>query len=184
MLKIFQHNKELIVRNMIVLFFLLICICSCSEEQKHIREANRIMRSYTNYMKNCEHFHLKSFGGRMMTDIKEISLSYKKKENVNINKARRLFVLNSEKLLNLINTDEIIRHYLHIYPFVIKNIELSLFFCDDHGKSVSSEYIALVFYAKGNICYYKFDLAIDNFQQVYEEPYEEALKIVINSKDL
>lgn len=161
----------------IIYFFLLTCLFSCKEEPKHIQEAYRVMKNFTNYMENSEHFYLISSGGEMMNQINQISLTYEAQRHVDINEARKLFLLNSNKLLNLINKDNGIRSYLHSYPFAIKDARLKLIFCDKKGAFVPSEYIACVFCVHDKVCYYNFDLTINNLKQVFEEPYEEALEI-------
>lgn len=165
------------------IILLLSCLISCKDEPKHVQAAHRLMNRFTSHMQNSEHFHLSGSGGAMMGDIQQVSLTYESQRDVDINEARRLFVTNSERLLNLINTDTVIRPYLHDYPFEVKNLDFSLSFYSKSHKCIQNEFISYVFFARGNICYCNYDMEKKS-QIVFREPYEEALKIVNNSKKL
>ena len=100
-------------------------------------------------------------------------------KKVNVEEARILLITLTKELLDRINSDQQIRPYLDHYPFTEKGISLGLSFYDDQGKRVDNGYVAHLFVAKdGNICYDTYN----HEEDLYEEPYEEALRIVENEQ--
>lgn len=160
-----------------LLILLLTCFFSCEETPKHVQEANRVINIFTAYMENCEHFHLSTAGGAMMNKINKITLKYESCREIGIDKTRRLFVANVNKLLTLINSDLAVRPYLHRYPFTINDLNFSLSFYNKKTRFIQGINISYVFCAKGNIHYCNYD-SEENLNTIFEEPYEEALKIV------
>lgn len=122
--------------------------------------------------------HCYGRGGSMPTDIRSISVNFQVKEKATIEESRILFVSIYEKFRNIINRHEDIRPFLREYPFPCQRIELGLsYYSPDKQKNLqkSFEYVSCI---KGNIRYAKRDPLTGRYETVYQEPYEEALRIV------
>lgn len=119
-------------------------------------------------------------GGAMMDDVKMISLSFTSFHGFTIEEARQYYVEIAEKYLLLINENEKLRPYLHNYPFDFHNIQFDIGFHDVETRKWSKDSVAFVFCSRkdGIIFYDIYDHEKDKLIDVYEEPYEEALKIV------
>lgn len=126
-----------------------------------------------------EGFNLSSSGGAMMGDIQQITLDYEICLNLNVEEARILFIKHAEALLFQINNDLEIRRYLHNYPFTSRNIFFKLTFSTANGAFVDPPYIAFVTLdTKRNfVRYLVHDIKNDSLKTVYEEPYDDALRI-------
>lgn len=111
-----------------------------------------------------------------MQDVKGYDLHYEAKKNLHVSEVRKLYVNTMENLLKKINNDPILRPYLHTYPFTIENVSIMISFHTSAGKSVSSQYVALVSCLNGNIFYRNY--VNDKFNNIHKEPYAEALRIV------
>lgn len=108
-------------------------------------------------------------GGDGPEGIKIVSLGYKlnSKKELTVNDARKLYVEIVEGLLKQLNQEKIIRPYFVNYPLRSENIEIVLF--ADKGINFVSSF-------RGSIKYEK--KRNGNIETIYEEPYEEAKKLV------
>lgn len=157
---------------------ILLLFTSCVLDPPHVKAAHKIMNSFTKKMKK-EGLSLFASGGSMMGDIQVISLDYETCKSVNIEQARMLFIKEAEALLYQINSDHEIHPYLHDYPFTSRNIFLTIAFCKTDGNFADPPNIAYVMLRthKDLVCYSIYDEQTERLETVYEEPYEEALKI-------
>lgn len=160
-----------------VLSFLLIST-SLHAEQEHIKLINRFNAAFAKELKKEKSMCLFGYGGRMMFDVEEVFMSYQVTQCVSMEEARRLFVEISEKYLVRINGDEKLRPFLHNYPFTINNLDLNLGFKD--AKRQFQKGLAFVMYSKrtGHIVYNSYNSETDMLDTIYEEPYEEAVRLV------
>lgn len=144
----------------------------------HVKAAHRLMNSFDKKMKT-QGFRLSASGGAMMNDIQKIDLDYEICRYLDVSEARLLFVKHAEALLSQINNDSNIRPYLHNYPFTSKNIFLTFSFCKTNGDLVDPPYIAYVAMqtSKNKVRYLVNDEEKNKLKRVYEEPYDEALRI-------
>lgn len=163
------------------LYFMLLVLFLCSAcvlDPPHVKAAQKIMNSFTKKMKK-EGLILVGSGGSMMGDIQEINLDYETCQNVNVEQARMIFIKKTESLMYQINSDPEIRPYLHDYPFTSRNIFLEITFCKTDRDFVKPPNIAYVVLRthKDLVSYSIYDDQTERLATVYEEPYEEALKI-------
>ena len=115
----------------------------------------------------------------MPDDIRILDIDFDSNRYVDISQARELMVSCSQEFLDQINSDEQIRPYLHNYPFTANNIHLGMSFVEKNSsKFIKPPYIAYVTLIKG-IIYYTCDYnPLGALTDLYEEPYEEAVKII------
>jgi hypothetical protein len=114
-------------------------------------------------------------GGGMMYDVESLFMAFVSKKPFEIDSGRKLIVECIQTYLKNVNSSEKIRPFLHNYPFDIRNIKISI-----HGPSTleDSKYISLVTIRGKKISYEK-DMGEDKLlETLFEETFEEALKIV------
>lgn len=156
---------------------MLLIFSSCSSEPIHIQTANQIARDYSiDSYKNYGVISVGS-GGRMMKDVEEIFLAFESYQSADVSKARRLFILLTEGLVDKMNSSSKLRPYLHVYPATYENVDVTLGFSEMDGRS-RQQGISYVYQSKGKVIYTENDDAADRLKRVYEEPYEEAVRIV------
>ena len=147
----------------------------------HVRAAYNVMESFTKKMKK-EGFRSVGSGGAMMDDVQQISLDYEIYQKLDVCQARMLFLKEAEALLHDINCNLKIRPYLHDYPSTCKNIFLTISFVAPNQMFVEPPYIAYVGLHKDKVVYSTFDKDAGKLVNIYEEPYEQALKIYKDTK--
>jgi hypothetical protein len=89
-------------------------------------------------------------------------------------------------LIKKFNEDEEIRPFLVNYPFTYNNIELDLTFPNSRGPQAQGDYVALAMIVNGNVCYAIYDPQKEGnpLRTIHREPYEEALRIVRESREM
>jgi hypothetical protein len=147
-------------------------------KEDYIKLLHRINSKFTNDLKAERQMFLFGSGGRLMDDVELVDLSYHVRRHATIDEARQLYVEAVEKYLNLINSDEKIRPFLRNYPFTINNLEFDIGFVDQNGRYQKDVAFMLYSKRKGKIIYCEDDPKEGLFNTIYEEPYEEAVRIV------
>jgi hypothetical protein len=165
------------------LYLMVLMIFSSCDEPEYIHLSDKIVNAYIKDVKYRYGFHLDGSGGSMMNDITVIRLMFSSINTVKLDQARIIFVDSVENLLNRVNSDEKIRPYLHNFPFTIDNIQLDIGFLKPGGKFVDGEFIATISLIKGKIFYGHYNMSKDRLENLYSEPYEEAIKIVREQND-
>lgn len=163
------------------LFGLVFCGCQVTRpEPYHITLVHQIRDQFIEDVKRDRHLQVYVTGGGLTRDIDEITIGFASAEHVTIEEAREEFILLAENFLYRLNTWEQIRPYLHNFPATIANLSLKLIFLDRNrqNKLISDGKVAYVFVADGNIVYYTSNSETNEPVEIYEEPYEEALRIV------
>ena len=92
-------------------------------------------------------------GGKMLDEIKLLSLSFEYIDTLNIEEIRNLFISCAEIFIKTINENKKIRQFLFEYPVTIKNVELTIFFVTKEGNSVLPPSIAVVSNKDNKISY-------------------------------
>ncbi len=188
-------------------FTLLLSLVSCTSKAYYTeialpsyeKHANEIMATLSKEVKKEYGCIAYSTGGSMPDKVRHISVGFHVYKSVTIEEARETFVLIKEKLIQLMNTHEGIRPYLINYPCTSDMAHINLAFYKKNGNRQPG--VAFVCEGKG-ILYYD-TIAIETIPQtsiieastgkisrtfpareeerlvdLFEEPYEEALKIV------
>ncbi|NGX41897.1 MAG: hypothetical protein K940chlam7_00171 [Chlamydiae bacterium] len=164
------------------LFFLLptflMCAC-CSAMSKDETRMHSIIQKHSVFMKRENKLMLAGSGGSFPDSIHGFTLDYVGYKKLDIEQARILFVRSTQGLLNMINSDEMIRPKLSNFPFTEDNLDFGIAF-EDASKDnyVAQPYVAYVTLIKGDIIYAQFDREKDQFCNEYRESYSEALRIV------
>ncbi len=119
-------------------------------------------------------------GGRMPNDVEEIELNFIAYRKGTIKEAREIEVKGTEKLVKKINEHEKLRPYLREYPVKADRAYISVAFRKKDNTRYSDGSVALAFQARNLLVYCHEDPKTENLEDLFEEPYEEALKIVKN----
>ncbi len=126
---------------------------------------------------------------QMPDDIEMIGLKLKAYRRANIEEARALEVIATNKLLGIINEHEKIRPYLREYPFPPERVCLTFSF--DHPKTKRSQsdgsisFVSHIGYTvdaknpnQNKLLYKRQDAFNDKIIKLYSEPYDEAEALV------
>ena len=161
-----------------LLIVLPMAMVSCFAVGEHCQYANKVMHSYSKKVKKEKDLDAFGMGGELMTNVKSFSLTYVSERKLNIDEARPLIVECIEDLLKDINDYKEIRPYLNDYPFTVKNLEFGIMFMKPNGDIIRDGHLADVTSLNGKILYRIRPLNTNRFKKIYEETYEEALRIV------
>lgn len=141
----------------------------------YVNYASSIRDQYLKHLRKEYNVKCDGFGGSFLYNVKQISLALSSNESdVNIEKAREQHVNFTEEFIRRINGDERIRPYLDHYPFSPEGVSIRIAF----EASLHGEDVTYVFYSKGNVVYARPDVETGLLESFFEEPYEEAVRIV------
>jgi hypothetical protein len=163
-------------------FFILLIlspkIYSNSEDIPYDQYANEIIKEFVTEMR--KEFGLKCLGsgGSMPNDVESIEIMLVSYEKASEEKARELEIKATERLTAMVNAHEKIRPFLREYPFPPQRAEVMISFIDKNMKPFSSDSVALIFQAKGNLNYRAYNPKTKQYTVLFNESYEEAKKIV------
>ena len=144
----------------------------------YCKYADSITDSYLRYLKKEHQIKCVGAGGGFLSNVEEIFLALSSIENnVNVDRARVHYINFTEELLMRVNKDEKIRPYLSHYPFSEKGISLTLSFIVSEEEPQKG-YVSYMTFVNGKIIYAHDDPDSKKLEVFYEEPYEEALRIV------
>ncbi|MFA6118869.1 MAG: hypothetical protein WC688_03025 [Parachlamydiales bacterium] len=132
----------------------------------------KLLLKTTNQLEKEKQVKFSGFGGSSDNGLTMLSLSFETDKDYDIQTGRELIVYCAEEFLKNINSDEKIRPYLKNYPFVSKNIEVSVY---PQNKNNLTDKLEIISFSHGNIRYYIRD---ENKKLIiiHAETYEEALK--------
>ena len=147
---------------------------------EHAKQAHRVRDAFIVDMYKKHGLVCCGIGGGCMDNIKVINVSFDQKKESDIPEARVLLVNCVEEFLRRINADEDVRPFLVQYPFTNENVNISIGFIEPK-EDADLQNIVHAFNVKGEAVYSIYDKPHDRYKPTFEEPYEEALKIVKES---
>jgi len=169
---------------------------------EYLKFVNEITKSFAKEMENEYDLYCIGSGGRMPHDVEEIEVLFSACRTATIEETRKMEVCGIQKLLNKINAHEKIRPYLREYPFNFNRVRMSISFgpSDEfpHDGSVAFVYLAKnkIFYDRAEmrkemtdpgadcrdpdniIEFPPREIIVERLVDLFEEPYEDAVKIV------
>jgi hypothetical protein len=135
----------------------------------------------------CKEFGLEAMesGGQMPFDVVSFDVGFWMRKKGTVEEARDLIVKLKEKLRVIINNHEKIRPYLREYPISIKNARASVSFpSQDKNGIFYDKSVTLAWVTNQQKIYYRSNNPnTDQLEPLFEESYEDAVKIV-HAKDL
>ncbi len=161
----------------VVLFFLHLMFCSY-KPSKHVILIDKVTAAFKKDIWDKK-VHFCGSGGRMMNDVEQVFLAFEVMKKSSLPEIRKLFIELTELYLNKVNNDVAVRPYLHNYPFTIDNLEFVVKVLNEKNCWQEDGNIAFVFYSKrrGVMIYQAHD-SKNGLYTIYEEPYEEAVRLV------
>lgn len=178
------------------LYIIALCFCelfsACNStdikkinKNSHIHDrnyetiANKITKEVAIKLEKEKGLRCIGTGGRMMNDIQRMGMSFQLFHEVDLIEARKILVYVIIEYLKLINENKNIRPYLHNYPFQPKNVEIRIWMQKPDGQDVPPDKLDYVSSINATLRYYLPDEPkIGTEKKLYEETYDEALKIV------
>ncbi len=149
-----------------------------------LKHKNEIVNEFVKIIEQKTNLICSGTGCRVPHDIEEIGVSFICYEKIDIGKARKLEIETIELLSKIINSNKVIRPYLREYPFPPKRIDIMISFRQQNNDHQKPPNLSLVLQARNKIFYHIDNLKTDRSDLLYEEPYEEALKIVQEEGEL
>lgn len=157
---------------------LVLGLFSCSyPDPECVYRTFYLQKSFSDQALKNDNLELFLVGGKLLHEIEKINMGFTSSEKVGIEEARMLFVKNVEALLSMINSDVIARPYLNNYPFTIENINFSILFLTEKNQVHCPPLLACVMNVDQKIIYKMGNVEAKKVDIVFEESYEEALRI-------
>lgn len=165
------------------LAFITICalMFSCSSRDNPRTQSYDLIHSYAKEMEKTHEWLMWDRWVRCEGDlIKRMEIAFFDYQNIDIQQARILLVQGAQSFLEKINSSPKVQSHLSPKLFTYKEIDFHLSFFLPQGEFVHDDHIATVFLINGRSSYHVFKGS--RLQKIYDEPYEETLRIV-NSLD-
>ena len=156
------------------------------KEPYYLVLAQEIQKEFISDIKKTYSVNCYGSGGGFLHNVRKIAVSFDSRDkDFGIDESRILIVNSIENLLHRVNKNEEIRPYLDHYPFSCIGTKISFSFLNKKGKRVDEEFVAHVFITDdGRICYSYYNQEKKMLRDLYEESYEEALRIVRDQHEL
>jgi hypothetical protein len=176
----------MINRIIYIFIFLISSLAFGSEiepyELKFRQEIKLLSKSFITEMEEKFDLHCYGEGGSMPHDLEEIDISFIAFRKGSINEARELIIKGTFQLTEMINTNKTIRPFLRDYPTSFKRVSIPIAFRNSNNRCYRDGSIVHAFQARENIFYYAEDALSEKRILIHKEPFEEALKIVTQTK--
>ncbi len=114
--------------------------------------------------------------GQMLHEIQKLGLSFYYYQPVDIVEGRKLLIKAVDTMLQEINSDTRIHPYLIRYPFMPRNVEMTIFLRNPDGRDVAPGTLRIIEAIDGCFCYQIDNPKTNRFTTIYKETYEEALQ--------
>ena len=183
----FIMNKTL--KFLFLLLFLSISFISFSEEENYKKRAfyrSQIVDTFVREMENEFGLLCIGEGGSMPYDIQEISLRFKAYQKATVEEARELLVMVTERFIQIVNAHQKIAPYLREYPATPAIADIAISFCKNNHYPYMDGSVAHALTVNNKIFYKKQDPDSQKYKlkALYEEPYEKALEIVQDGRQI
>lgn len=170
-----------------ITFFLFAASFSCTRPPSpHVKAAENLILSYSKEVKESHNLVLADYGGLLMTNIKTLDVIFFSTQHLDIEQARKILVDTVEYLLNKINTNEILTHYLYEIPFTYKLLSFSIIFIDQNNNNsyILPPHLSEVMLTNGLVFYDIYEADKDAEELIYSESYLKAKGIVEHQRNL
>ena len=132
--------------------------------------------------------HCCGSGCRTNEFIEMIALSFQVEKELNLDEARKLIVSITNRYLEILNSDQVLRPLMVKYPFDQENIEVTLYFMDKSNQRIFYPKIGVATIYKGQFKFCTRDKANpytyrDRIFETYSEALEKAGFTKPNSLD-
>jgi hypothetical protein len=167
----------------IVIFLFIVLIAGCGSPQpddtsypsKKGTLANEVRRKAFARLKIEKELYPFGTGAEMMYQIKMLALAFHYYKEVDIEEARELLISAGAVFLDIINSNEEIRPFLHNYPFKPENVEIRIVLKNPDGSEFSHEKLCIVTMIDGALNYKATNPQTDRLLTIHKETYDEAI---------
>jgi len=190
--------------NIFILIIFLVANLSAKEvDSSYLNYVDEIVGDFVGDMGSKYDLHCYGSGGRMPKDVEEVEVLFISYRKSTVEEAREMEVNAIQQLLKRINSHEKIRPYLREYPFKADRVDVTISFRTETDDYPLDGTVASVFLARNKIFYRAAEIVVaeptpltymneknevvrefigggpeEELIPLFEEPYEEALKIV------
>lgn len=169
--------------NLIFILFLLVCHSKIFGYEEYSDLTKKIIYECSKEVEKKYKLKLLSTGGSTAYDIRQINRGYIYLSEATIPEARRLYVETAEVFIKKFNENKELRPYLRDYPFNFDHLALGIHFRNNKGHQPKKGMVVLMCGGSKDICYFgQVTDDPDDLQEIFTEPYTEALKIVRDEK--
>lgn len=149
-----------------------------SPSKSYVGYSNEVTNNFIKEINKKFGFRCIATGGSMPYDVQDIDVGFIAYRKATTEEARELEITLVEKFLRIINSHEKIRPYLREYPFTSSRAHVSVDFCNKNNEPETVNSISRVWQVKNKIYYDIYDPKTFSSEEIANEPYEKALKIV------
>jgi hypothetical protein len=194
--------------NLFIIFFMgwFSFLYADQDDKAYLKYEDEIVEQFKKEMRKKYKLECWADGGSMPDKVRSIRVYFNFPERANIEQARKLEVTAIERLSELINSHEKIRPYLAEYPFTPERLHVMISFEDENGDNRRDGSVCMVLQARNKLTYCTAvmkkefwtgtvdardpkniikhpdrEVWVERFEDIHEEPYEEALKIIKQS---
>ncbi len=172
-----------LIKQLLSCIFCMSCplVAQTQDTPVHITYTDELIKLMTPILEREFDLACTGTGGSMAKHISSISLMFNASRRASISEARALQVKCTERLLHSINANEKLRPFLAEYPFTAERINVSIGF---HMGNIhySDGTVAFVSMGRGQLHYALSDPLTQLLEDLFIEPYSEALQIVQQSQ--
>ena len=159
---------------LVLCFCLTNCTASSRSKYDYDEIVDKISAKYVKKICRNKEFRLAMVGGGIGG---KISLGFDTIASLGIPEVRILLIQKEEEFLALINGTHEIQPYLDS-PSSAQKVSIKIGFFGSDKNFVPPPYIAYAYIDKNTIYYGTYDLETGRLVTIFEEPYDEAYKIV------
>ncbi len=169
---------------MIRLCFLILFLSACQnpssdyETPEYEKLADRITLITSDKIEKETGLRLIGINGGMMDHIRVMGMSFDCYKNINMEEGRKLVIHCVNEYLSAINSNEALRPHLVHYPFTPQDVEIALYIRGSDNNDVPLGALFVVSERNGKIVYKIREPDPIILKRIYEEPFEEAVKIL------
>ncbi len=158
---------------------LILTSCMIHKQSDHSKALQQFTVKYEKSLRNYCCFKKVGYGGALMHDIEEVSLTYGVIiDRHDISTARKIAIACIDLFTKMINADEQVQPYLHERPFPPSRFDLSLELKNLDGSWYEGNGVASVVFVRGKLYFTKYNPETGFSTDLHEETYEEAKRIV------
>jgi hypothetical protein len=201
-------KKRKNIVNLFIIFFMgwFSFLHADQDDKAYLKYEHEIVEQFKKEMRKKYKLECWGNGGSMPDKVRSIRLYFDFLGKADVDQARKLEVTAIERLAELINSHEKIRPYLAEYPFTPERLHVMISFQDKKGKHYRDGSVCMVLQARNKLTYCTAVMRkefwpgtvdardpkniikepdeiiwIERFEDIHEEPYEEALQIIKQS---
>lgn len=163
----------------VIMFFWCTSFASAKEIRlpEYLKYSGEATRTFSKEIEKELGIYCCGSGGSMPDDVEEIEVECFAYQHATIEQARDLLIKATEKLRSTINSHLKLRPFLREYPFTVPRTKVAISFVKKRtNESYTDGSVAYVFQVRNRIYYHAEDAKTHNFIDLFDEPYEEALK--------